>query len=588
MKSLINQLYDKFLQAILKAYPELLPDADAIPVEVTQSTNDKFGHYQCNTAMKLAKQLKVAPRQVAEHIVHHLDRSNGEGLAMIAHLEIAGPGFINIALDNAFLNHQVNTLVGDPRLGVDKPTHPQKTIVEFSSPNTAKELHVGHLRSTIIGDCLARLLEFQGHDVLRLNHIGDWGTAFGMLIAYMKEQAPKVLSGEHHTDLTQLVAWYKASKMLFDADEAFKQRSRLEVVKLQGGDPDSLHAWEIICDISRKAYQEIYDLLDIKLVERGESFYNPMLAEVVADLEAKGLVQLSDGAKCIFLEGFQNREGDPLPLMVQKSDGGYNYDTTDMAAIRHRCEVEKAERIIYVTDAGQATHFAMIFKAAEKAGYLNPAKNRVDHVTFGLVLGPDGKKFRTRAGETERLIDLLTTAVDRADEILKERSPEIDREDRLALAKALGIGAVKYADLSTHRQGDYTFSYDRMLRFEGNTAAFLMYAYVRVESIKRKVGVDINNLIGKEEIKLEHPSELALALHLLQFHETLDFVSKDLIPNRLTDYLFGLAERFNAFFRDCRVEGSPEQHSRLLLSEVVACTLKQGLSILGIATVERM
>jgi arginyl-tRNA synthetase len=581
MKSLISQLFYTFEKAIRSAFPEL--GNDSLPIEVTQSTQDKFGHYQCNTAMKLAKPLKLNPRQVAERIVSQVNKGS-----LIDKMEIAGPGFINISLSSGFLNQTVNDIISAPRLGVEKPERPEKVIVEFSSPNTAKELHVGHLRSTIIGDCLARLFEFLGENVVRLNHIGDWGTQFGMLIAYIKAEAPEVFSGEKTTDLTHLVAWYKASKARFDNDEAFKQTSRQEVVKLQSGDADSLHAWNIICDISRKAYQEIYDILDVKLEERGESFYNPLLPQVVADLENKGLIQISGGAKCVFLDGFLNREGEPLPLMVQKSDGGYNYDTTDMAAIRHRCEVEKADRIIYVTDLGQATHFAMVFQAAQKAGYVSSNKPQLDHVTFGLVLGTDGRKFRTREGDTERLIDLLTAAVDKAEEILTQRNPEMPPEERHALAKALGIGAIKYADLCTHRQGDYTFSYDKMLRFEGNTAAFLMYAYVRISSIKRKCNVDINDLIGKATIQLVHPSEISLALHVLQFQETLDWVAKDLLPNRLTDYLFGLSEKFNAFFRDCRVEGSPEEQSRLLLCEIVARTLKQGLDILGIHTVERM
>ena len=285
-----------------------------------------------------------------------------------------------------------------PHLGIDLPEHPKRIIIDFSSPNTAKEMHVGHLRSTIIGDCLSRLFEFLGDDVLRLNHMGDWGTAFGMLIAYMKEKAPQVLKGQETTNLSHLVTWYKAAKQQFDENADFKKRSQLEVVALQRGDKDALKAWEIICDISRQAYQEIYDLLDIKITERGESFYNPVLPQIVADLENKGLVTISNGAKCIFLEGFQNREGDVLPLMIQKSDGGYNYDTTDMAAIRQRIEEEKADRLIYVTDAGQAQHFKMIFMAAEKAGYLDPSKVRVDHVPFGLVLGNDGKKFRRDPG----------------------------------------------------------------------------------------------------------------------------------------------------------------------------------------------
>jgi arginyl-tRNA synthetase len=360
------------------------------------------------------------------------------------------------------------------------------------------------------------------------------------------------------------------------------------VVALQSGEPQALKAWQIICDISRKAYQEIYDLLDIKIIERGESFYNPMLADTVADLEKKGLVTVSEGAKCIFLEGFKNREGEPLPLMIQKSDGGYNYDTTDMATIQHRISIEHANRIVIVTDAGQATHFQMIFQAAELAGYLDRSKVRVDHVPFGLVLGADGKKFKTRSGDTEKLIDLITAAIDQADKIIQERSPEMPEEDRKTLAKALGIGAIKYADLSSHRTSDYTFSYDRMLRFEGNTAAFLMYAYVRVAGIKRKVNVDIENLIKQEKIHLTHPAEVALGLHLAQFGEALNQVAEDLLPHRLTEYLFTLAEKFNAFFRDCRVEGSPEQSSRLLLSEATARTLATGLTLLGVPTVTKM
>jgi len=507
---------------------------------------------------------------------------------MIAQLEIAGPGFVNITLNPEFLSQKTNILLHDSHLGIDLPESPQRIIIDFSSPNVAKEMHVGHLRSTIIGDCLARLFEYLGHDVVRHNHIGDWGTAFGMLITYMKEEIPQVLTGEQKTDLTHLVTWYKASKKRFDEDPSFKKKTHLEVVALQQGQKEARNAWKIICEISRKAYQEIYDLLDIHLIERGESFYNPYLAEIVSDLEKKGLVQTSHGAKCIFLEGFQNREGEPLPLMVQKSDGGYNYDTTDMATIYHRIKIELGNRLIYVTDAGQSTHFQMIFKTAEKAGYLDSSKVRVDHVPFGLVLGPDGKKFRTRSGETERLLDLLQAAIDYADKILQERNPNMEEGERQRLAHILGIGAIKYADLSNHRLSDYAFSYDRMLRFEGNTAAFLMYAYVRVAGIKRKVNINPLTLLETNYIKLEHASEIELGLHLLRFQEALHSVADDLLPNRLTDYLYTLAEKFNAFFRDCRVEGSPQQNERLLLCEATARVLKQGLSLLGVQTVDRM
>lgn len=578
MTTLLNLLQQRFYEATKKAFPQL----DEVIVDVTQSTNEQFGHYQCNAAMKLAKPLQQSPRKVAEALVNAV---NADG---IERLEIAGPGFINVTLKSVDLSLRTNQMLHSPSLGVETPAVTQRVMVEFSSPNVAKELHVGHLRSTIIGDCLARVFEFLGCDVTRLNHIGDWGTQFGMLIAYMREVAPDVLSGGTTTDLTQLVTWYKASKQRFDNDEQFKQRARQEVVALQQGSSDTKHAWEVLCEISRLAYQEIYDLLNVCITERGESFYNPMLADVVDDLQKKGLVQLSDGAKCVFVEGFQNREGEPLPLMVQKSDGGYNYDTTDMAAIRYRIEQDHFDRLIYITDAGQATHFAMIFKAAQMAGYFDPQKVRIDHVPFGLVLGADGKKFKTRSGDTERLIDLLTEAVQRADVILAERNPEMSVEDRQSIAEALGIGAVKYADLSSHRVSDYTFSYDRMLRFDGNTAAFVLYSYVRVQGIKRKIGVDVQPLYTEAKILLDHPSEIALGLHLLRFAEVLDMVANDLLPNRLTDYLYGLAEKFNAFFRDCRVEGSAEEKSRLLLCELVGKTLKQGLELLGIKTVEKM
>lgn len=583
MKNIRDSLFDKFHKATLQAFPELesIPN---IPTEITLSTNEKFGHYQCNSAMKLTKILKQNPRQVAEKILSHLDRQDG----LIANLEIAGPGFINITLEPGYLSKKVNTLLRDKHLGIDVPATPQRLVVDFSSPNTAKEMHVGHLRSTIIGDSIARLFEFLGYHVIRLNHVGDWGTSFGMLIAYMKEYAPKVASGEEETDLVHLMNWYKSSKKKFDESPEFKKISQLQVVALQQGDPDALKAWKIICEISRRAYQEIYDLLDVKITERGESYYNYMLPDIVADLEKKGLVEISNGAKCIYIDGFQNREGEKLPLMVQKSDGGYNYDTTDMAAIYHRITEEKANRIIIVTDAGQSTHFQMIFKAAEKAGYLDPEKIRVDHVGFGLVLGLDGKKFRTRSGDTERLIDLLQAAIEHANTILLERNPEMDPKERQQLAQSLGIGAVKYADLSCNRTGDYVFSYDRMLRFEGNTAAFLMYAYVRVEGLKRKIKINIQDIIDQNQIQLEHPSEIALGLQLLQFSETLNQVADDLLPNRLTEYLYTLAEKFNAFFRDCRVEGTPQQNQRLLLAEAVAKVLKQGLIILGVPVVEKM
>ncbi len=556
----------------------------ALP-EITTSTQVQFGHYQCNNALKLAKELKVSPREVAQHIVTAWKAQSS--IPMIAKMEIAGPGFINIFLDSQFLSDEMNRVLQDPRLGVPTPKTRQRIIVEFSSPNVAKELHVGHLRSTIIGDSLARLFEFLGHDVLRLNHIGDWGTQFGMLITYMREHAPEVLEGKQKTDLTSLMQWYRSAKKVFDDDLEFKKRAQLQVVKLQGGDEVSLAAWEMICEISRRAFQEIYQLLDVKIVERGESFYNPFLPNTVADLEKRGMITLSEGAKCIYLEGFAGRDDKPLPIIIQKSDGGYNYDTTDMAALRHRIEEEKADRIIIVTDAGQSLHFQMLFKAAEKAGYLDPHLVRVDHVPFGVVLGADGKKFKTRSGDTEKLIDLLFEAVDQAKKVLQERLPELSVAELDRAAQILGVDAVKYADLSSHRIKDYLFSYEKMLRFEGNTAPFLLYAYVRIQSIKRKVGKDLSRL-NHARIILEHPTEIDLALHLRQFGETLAAVAEELLPHRLAEYLYTLAEKFHAFFRDCRVEGSPQEESRLLLCETAGRILHKGLDILGLKTLDKM
>ena len=574
MRNILDVLCDQAQKAL-----KIVAGGDILP-EITPSTQPQFGHYQCNNSLKLAKQLQSNPRSIAQKIIDAWPQDLPE---MIAKMEIAGPGFINIFLTTEYITDEINRVFHDARLGVSPPKTMQRIIVEFSSPNIAKELHVGHLRSTIIGDSLARLFEFLGHDVLRLNHIGDWGTQFGMLITYMRDIVPDVLEGKVAADLTSLMQWYRESKKRFDEDPEFKKRSQLQVVKLQGGDEVALAAWQMICDISKQSYHQIYQLLDVKLLDRGESFYNPYLPEVIVDLEKRSMITLSDGAKCIYLDGYVNREGEPLPIIIQKSDGGYNYDTTDMAGFRHRIEVEKADRIIVVTDAGQALHFEMIAKAVEKAGYLDPKKVRFDHVPFGVVLGADGKKFKTRSGDTERLIDLLLEAIDHAKKLLQERIPDLPDLDHTA--QVLGIDAVKYADLSSHRIKDYVFSYDRMLRFEGNTAAFLLYAYVRVQSIKRKIG---KPLPTTGSIQLTHPTELDLALHLRQFGETLDSMAEELLPNRLAEYLYTTAEKFHAFFRDCRVEGAPEEESRLLLCEVTGRILHQGLQILGLKTLDKM
>jgi arginyl-tRNA synthetase len=585
MQTLISEIHSVFKNTVHQLYPA---DGLAGLIEITLATQPQFGHYQCNSAMRFAKPLKKSPRDVATAIVQAIEVSHS---SLIDKLEIAGPGFINIWLKPEALVKRLKVMSQDGKLGVPMVGHAHKMIIDFSSPNIAKEMHVGHLRSTIIGDAIARIFEYLEFDVLRLNHLGDWGTQFGMLITYLKKYHPDVVTGNAVCELTDLVNWYKASKKEFDDDPDFKKQSQLEVVALQSGEPETKQAWQTICNISQKAYSEIYELLDISIISRGESFYNPMLKEVVADLEEKGLVSVSDGAKCIYLEGYENRQGEPLPLIIQKADGGYNYASTDLAAIRHRAQVEKGDRLLYVTDSGQAQHFAMFLKAAEKAGYYDPTKVRIDHVPFGVVLGPDGKKFKTRSGETEKLIDLLTEAVKRSEQVLDSKEKERNQPfegDKQVVAKVIGISAVKYADLSSNRINDYTFSYDKMLSFEGNTAAFLLYAYVRIAGIQRKSTIDMAAVQASETLTLAHSSEIALAVHIAQFSEVLLGITHDLLPNRLCDYVYQLSNKFNDFFRDCRVVGSDEEMSRLKLCLITSHVLKTGLNLLGLQVVERM
>ncbi|BAZ82255.1 arginine--tRNA ligase [Sphaerospermopsis kisseleviana CS-549] len=585
MKATQEQLKIKLQQALAAAFGSDYTQVDPILVP---ASNPKFGDFQANVALSLSKKLGMQPRAIATAIVEKLDVSD-----ICEPPEIAGPGFINLKLQTSYLEAQLNAIKTDPRLGVPKVQNPQKEIVDFSSPNIAKEMHVGHLRSTIIGDCIARILEFRGHEVLRLNHVGDWGTQFGMLIAYLREVYPEALTTANALDIGDLVSFYRQAKQRFDADENFQETARQEVVRLQAGAEDTLHAWKLLCEQSRKEFQVIYDLLDIKLIERGESFYNPLLPKVVADLETAGLVEENQGAKCVFLEGFTNREGEPLPLIVQKSDGGYNYATTDLAALRYRIEEDQAKRIIYVTDAGQANHFAQFFQVAKKADWI---ANDVEivHVPFGLVLGDDGKKFKTRSGDTVRLKDLLDEAISRSRTDLEARLKEESREETEQFIKnvadVVGISAVKYADLSQNRTSNYVFSYDKMLSLKGNTAPYMLYAYVRTQGISREGNIDFANLGTDAKIILKEDTELTLAKHILQLDEIIAEVEQDLLPNRLCEYLYNLSEKFNKFYDKCPVLKSEEpiKTSRLMLCYLTARTLKLGLDLLGIKVLERM
>jgi len=522
--------------------------------------------------------------------------------------EIAGPGFINLKFKENYLSSAITEMARDAsgRLGIPFTSHKQKIIVDFSSPNIAKEMHVGHLRSTIIGDTLCNVLEFAGHEVVRLNHVGDWGTQFGMLVEHLRDEFPDALGTEtaKNVDLGDLVILYKAAKKRFDVDDEFKQRAREGVVKLQAGNSEELAAWETLCAASRVEFEKIYETLDIRgLNERGESFYNPYLNDVVEDLTKQGLAVESDGATVVFLDGFTNRDGSTMPIMVRKSDGGFNYATTDLAAIRHRTQMaisdggEKADRVLYVTDAGQSQHFEMVFKAAAMANFI-PEGVSLEHVPFGLVQGEDGKKFATRSGDTVKLKDLLNEAIRIAGDDIRSRAndPNAELDERVRnVAEIVGIGAVKYADLSMNRESNYRFSYERMLSLNGNTAPYMLYAYARICGIIRKaIGQTEGEKLQWPEAAttvITHGSEMQLIRNLVRLPDILKDVERDLYPNRLCDYLFETSQKFNQFYENCPVMNAetPElKASRLSLCVASAGTIRLGLELLGIKTVERL
>ena len=619
MLRIAHALEAQLRAAMERAFPEAAAQFSAagqpIDPQLAPASKPEFGDFQANGALPLAKPLGQPPRQIAQAIVTQLAADPAFGELCLAP-QIAGPGFINLTLRPECLATEVVARLDDPRLGVPTAADgaggqtPPPVVVDFSSPNIAKEMHVGHLRSTIIGDSLARVLEFRGHPVLRLNHVGDWGTQFGMLITHLKQVAPEALDTADAVDLGDLVAFYRQAKARFDEDEDFQATAREEVVKLQGGDPLSLKAWGLLCDQSRREFQKIYDRLDIRLSERGESFYNPYLQAVVDDLKAAGLLVVDDGAGCVFLEGVSGKDGQPLPLIVQKRDGGFNYATTDLAAIRYRFaqppDGDGASRVIYVTDAGQASHFAGVFQVARRAGWI-PAGASVEHVPFGLVQGEDGKKLKTRAGDTVRLKDLLDEAVQRADADLRRRLAEEGRhEDETFIqhvASTVGHAAVKYADLATNRITNYQFSFDRMLALTGNTAPYLLYAVVRIAGIARKGG-DLADAAGlaagsaaaeagppwSGALQFSEPQEWALIRELLKLDGVIVEVETELLPNRLCSYLFELSQVFNRFYDQVPVlkAEEPARSSRLALCRLTADTLKLGLGLLGISTLERM
>jgi arginyl-tRNA synthetase len=569
----IIELARLFKEAIVRAFGDAHANTDPM------LRPSDFADYQANVALGLKKALGKAPRDIAAEIVQALRAEH-----CLEKVEIAGPGFINLTLRNDFLAAELTRVAKDRTLGIAPPERPDTVVIDYSSPNIAKEMHVGHLRSTIIGDAIARVLSATGDRVIRQNHLGDWGTPFGMLIEHLLDGG----AGAGHS-IEDLNEFYRAARVKFDDDPAFAERARKRVVLLQSGDAQTLARWQEIIDASKRYLARLYDLLDIELTESdvaGESLYNPMLAEVVDELIQKGIAVESEGAICVFPPGFKGREGKPVPLIVRKQDGGYGYGTTDLAAIRYRVKKLGATRIIYVVGTPQSQHLAMAFKTAQLAGWLLPPA-RAEHVNFGSVLGEDGKMFKARAGETVRLIDLCNEAVERARATVAERSRDLDPEAAARVARAVGIGAVKYADLSSDRIKDYVFSWERMLSLDGNTAPYVQYAHARCRSILKKSG----ETAEITPILIQHDAERTLARRLLAFPSIVSEVACGLEPHKLCTYLYDLATSYSSFFENCPVlkaETDELRRSRLGMVDLSARVLERGLGLLGIEAPERM
>jgi arginyl-tRNA synthetase len=575
-------------ERVRAAIARVLPDEAGADPLVRPSEHADF---QANGVLPLARKLRTNPRGLATRVAEALPPDE-----LIARVEVSGPGFLNLTVTDGAVLRQAGARLADPRLGVAPAGRGDVVAIDYSQPNIAKEMHVGHLRSTIIGDALVRLLEFEGSRVVRQNHLGDWGTQFGMLIQHLFEH-PEIRSPRdaHETGdqaISRLNLLYQAARRRFDSDPAFADRSRERVVALQAGDPETVAGWQEIVAESKVYFNEVYARLDVLLTDDdavGESFYNPYLRDIAADLERRGIAVRSDGALCVFFDGINGPDGKPVPLIVQKADGGFGYAATDLAAIRYRVEKLGANRILYVVDSRQALHFRMVFETARRAGYLPEGVEAV-HVSFGSVLGPDGKPFKTRAGGTVRLIELLDEAVDRARTTVREKNPDLPDDVLAQRALEVGIGAVKYADLATSRTRDYVFDLDRMVSLNGNTGVYLQYAHARIRSILAKTPAGEDTAAVDPTVALE-PAERRLAMALDEFGPTLRTVRDALEPHRLCGYLYGLAQAFTDFYESCPVLRAPNdavRGNRVVLCRLTGDTLKLGLALLGIAAPDRL
>ena len=571
-------LSDKIKQAMIAAGAD--EQCDAL---IRQSSKPQFGDYQANGIMAAAKKLGLNPREFAQKVLDHADLSD-----VAEKTEIAGPGFINIFLNPTWLANNVSAALKDQNLGVSA-NEKQTIVIDYSSPNVAKEMHVGHLRSTIIGDAVVRTLEFLGHNVIRANHVGDWGTQFGMLIAYLEK-----MENEHASEmeLQDLEAFYREAKKHYDEDEAFAEKARNYVVKLQGGDEYCRTMWKKLVDITMQQNQRNYDRLNVTLTEKdvmGESLYNPMLPAIVEDLKKQGLAVEDEGALVVYLDEFKNKEGEPMGVIVQKKDGGFLYTTTDIAAAKYRYETLKADRALVFSDTRQSQHMQQAWLITRKAGYV-PDSFSLEHKNFGMMLGKDGKPFKTRTGGTVKLADLLDEAIERATVLINEKNTNLSDDEKTAVIEAVGIGSVKYADLSKNRTTDYVFDWENMLSFEGNTAPYMQYAYTRIRSIFNKANVNPTAL-AEAKIQLSDEKERALAIKLLQFEEAVQTVGKEGTPHVLCAYLYELAGVFSSFYEHCPILNAEDENvklSRLKLASLTEKTLKQGFALLGIKTIEKM
>lgn len=550
------------------------------PIVLQPAKNPEFGDYQVNGVMGAAKALRANPRDLAQKVAVALEANQ-----VIGQAEVAGPGFVNLRLKADFLAQSVQAALNAPQLGIEKATRSEVVVIDYSSPNLAKEMHVGHLRSTIIGDSLNRVLTFLGHKVIAQNHVGDWGTQFGMLVAYLVEQQQ---AGCVDMELADLEQFYRNAKVRFDEDAAFADTARDYVVRLQSGDAEVMALWTQFVQSSLNHAQAVYDRLGVLLnrdAVMGESAYNDSLQDTVDELLAKGIAVDDDGAKVVFLPEFKNQDGEPAAFIIQKQGGGFLYSSTDLACVRYRVNTLHAARMIYVVDARQSLHFAQLFSVSKRAGWL-PESVNAEHVAFGTMMGKDGKPFKTRSGDTVKLLDLLSEAVERATALVQEKNPQLSQDEARRIGEAVGIGAVKYADLSKNRTSDYVFDWDHMLSFEGNTAPYLQYAYTRVHSVLEKA--------GKEQVQgalqLQEPLEKQLAVELLKFGDVLDSVAANAYPHFLAAYLYQVATLFSRFYEACpilKAEGSARA-TRLALARLTGETLSTGLSLLGIAVLPKM